>query len=70
MITVLKETPITLDGEDCMEVLVNNDNIIDGTCCDLCIYNRWDYEIYHQCSCMDVHGCTWSPNTYFITRPL
>lgn len=70
MITVLKETPITFNGEDCMEVLVQNDNLVDCTCCDLCCYRDFDLCIYIQASCMDVHGCTPDARRYFITKPL
>lgn len=70
MITIIKKTPITFNGVDCMEVLVHDDNIVDCTCCDLCIYRDWDEWIDAQASCVDVHGCTSDSNTYFITEPL
>lgn len=70
MITIIKETPITFHGEDCMEVLVQDDAISDCTCCFLCMYR--DYEINNEtmASCMDVHECTTDCRKYYIKRPL
>lgn len=70
MITVLKETPITLSGGDCMEVLVQDDNLVDCTCCDMCIYKFWTDWVDAAATCMDVHGCTPDARCYFITKPL
>lgn len=70
MITIVKETPITFHGEDCMEVLVHDDCITDCTCCDLCMYRDFIDWIDVQASCMDVHGCTTDASKYFIAQPL
>lgn len=70
MITILKKTPATINGRDCMEVLVHDDNIMNCTCCDLCIYKTWDDWNGTFASCMDVHGCTTDVRNYFITQPL
>lgn len=70
MITILKETPITFNGENCMEVLVEDTGLNDCTCCDKCIYQssvEWEDGI---ASCMDVNGCTPDARCYFITKPL
>lgn len=70
MITVLKETPMTFHGKDCMEVLVHNDNLEFFTCCDLCIYKDYIEWIDFMASCMDVHGCGTDSRDYFIRKPL
>lgn len=70
MITILKETPITFNGEDCMEVLVQNDSLEDCGCCDLCMYKSWNDWIDSCATCMDVHECTTDDRNYFITKPL
>lgn len=70
MITVLKETPMTLYGNDFMEVLVHDDNIIDCTCCDLCLYRDFEEWIDAGAICRDVHGCTTDSRNYFIKKPL
>jgi hypothetical protein len=70
MITILKETPITFNGEDCLEVLVHDDNIVNDTPCGLCMYRDYMFNPDIMASCMDVHGCTICLNTYFITKPL
>lgn len=70
MIKVLKETPMTFHGEDCMEVLVQDDCILKCTCCDLCCYSDFEDWIDAQATCMDVHGCTPDSRNYFITKPL
>lgn len=70
MITILKETPATISGRDCYELLVHDDAITNCTCCDLCCYRDWwDYgEVY--ATCMDVHGCTPDANTYFLAEKI
>lgn len=70
MITILKKTPITFNGEDCMEVLVHDDNIVNCTCCDLCMYKNYPDWMNTDATCMDVHGCKPYSSTYFITQPL
>lgn len=70
MITILKRTPATIDGRDCYELLVHDDNINDCTCCDLCIYKSWREWLDVIVCCTDAHGCTPDANTYFITEDL
>lgn len=65
MITVIKETPITVDGHDCMEQLVHNNDMSAFIACDLCAYRGWYDKTDTGCDCCTVHGCTLDPETYF-----
>ena len=65
MITVLKETPVTAYGRDCMELLVQNDEMLGYDACDLCAYRGWNEYNETQANCVDVHGCTDLANVYF-----
>lgn len=70
MITVLKQTPATINGRDCYELLVHDDEMHACVACDLCIYRDWgDYQVI-EVDCCTVHGCTLDPNTYFIAKQL
>ena len=65
MIKVLKETPITINGSDCLEQLVHDDGMDYDCVCDNCCYRNWsDYQLIGV-DCCTVHGCTRDPNTYF-----
>lgn len=70
MITVIKETPITIDGQDCKEQLVHNDDMSAFIGCDLCAYRGWSGYNENQCDCCTVHGCTTDPETYFLLSQL
>lgn len=70
MITVIKETPITIDGQDCKEQLVHNDDMSAFIACDLCAYRRWDGWGGTSTDCCTVHGCTTDPETYFLLSQL
>lgn len=65
MITVIKETPITVDGSDCMEQLVHNNDMSNFIACELCAYRGWDGWGETMADCCTVHGCTTDPETYF-----
>lgn len=66
MIKILKETPVTAFGRDCMEQLVHDDDMLSYEACDLCAYRGWnDYE-ESGAPCRVVHGCGTSPNQYFL----
>lgn len=66
MIKVLKETPVTAFGRDCLEQLVEDDCMNGYEACDLCAYRGWnDYEEM-QASCVEVHDCTPLANVYFL----
>ena len=65
MITVIKETPITAFGRDCLEQLVHNDDMSAFIACDLCAYRGWVDTTETMCDCCTVHGCTTDPETYF-----
>lgn len=70
MIKVLKQTPATINGRDCYETLVHDDECQVGDACNLCIYKGYkpDMELYADCAA--VHGCTIDAKTYFIAEPL
>lgn len=65
MIKVLKETPITVNGRDCMEQLVQDDEMNGYEACDLCAYRGWNGFHLTCASCHDVHECTLLANVYF-----
>ncbi len=65
MITILKETPITFNGRDCMEQLVYDNKRFGNFACDLCCYRNWDDNSATLAECVDEHGCTLNPNVYF-----
>lgn len=65
MITVIKETPITVNGHDCIEQLVHNDDLNDCTACDVCLYREWDDYLETLTDCNTVHDCTRDANTYY-----
>lgn len=65
MIKVLKETPTTVNGVDCLELLVKDDCMPFDCVCDNCCYRYWDGNQETGADCCTVHGCTSDPNTYF-----
>lgn len=65
MITILKETPITAFGRDCMEQLVQDDALSNCCPCDKCYYFGYDGYSETLASCMEVHGCTPRADVYF-----
>ena len=70
MIKILKQTPATINGRECNELLVHDDAITSCTCCDLCCYRDWDEYAECYASCMDVHGCTPNANIYFLAEQI
>lgn len=70
MITVIKETPVTIDGHDCLEQLVHNNDMSNLIACDLCAYRGWSDQRETQADCCTVCGCTTDPETYFILSEL
>lgn len=68
---IIKKTPITLGGSDVYEILIEDDSIINCTCCDLCLYRgSISFDLELMASCIDVHGCSMNPNRYFISEPI
>lgn len=65
MITVLKETPVTAYGRDCIEQLIHDDDMHANVACELCAYRGWDDYAEGTVDCCTVHGCTVDPDTYF-----
>lgn len=66
MIKVLKRTPVTAFGRDCLEQLVHDDDMHACVACERCAYRDWS--AYQECAadCCTVHGCTIDANTYFL----
>ena len=65
MITVLKETPVTAYGRDCIEQLVLDDDMHENVACELCAYRGWNDYAEGNVDCCTVHGCTTNFFTYF-----
>ena len=70
MIKVLKETPITVNDVDCLELHVQDDSMWCQDVCDHCVYHDW-HDDYGCCaSCCEVHGCDLVKPDYFILTDL
>lgn len=69
MITEIKRTPITWNGEDGWEVLVLDDFPFLNDVCPGCMYNEWNDWENVAATCVDVHGCSVNQNMYFIFQP-
>lgn len=70
MLTILKKTPITFNGVDCLEVLVKDDFMKASVPCELCMYRNYEPDSELLADCCTVHGCGLDFNTYFITQNL
>lgn len=68
MITELKRTPITWNGEDGWEILVIDDFPIDVFACEFCMYSEWNDWSGNGLPCSIVHKCGSDPNTFFIFK--
>ena len=70
MIKVLKETPITFNGVDCLELHVQDNSLWCQEVCDCCVYYNWHDENGCCASCYEVHGCSRLKPDYFIITDL
>lgn len=70
MIKVLKETPTTFDGKDCIEQFVHDDEMRGYEACDVCAYRGWNNCQELQANCVDVHGCGYNANEYFLIKQM
>lgn len=70
MITILKETPVTAFGRDCIEMLVKDSECWGTDCCDKCCYRGWYPTEDCDADCATVHGCGTSPFRYFQVRQI
>lgn len=68
MITELKRTPITWNGEDGWEILVQDDCIFEEDTCNFCMYRDWNDWENVAATCVDVHGCGVFQDKYFIFK--
>lgn len=66
MITELKRTPITWNGKDGWEILVEHDYPCQTNICELCMYGDPDEMAKCEPSCITVHDCGMYRRTYFI----
>lgn len=70
MITIIKETPITIDGVDYLEQLVKDSECFGFYCCGKCCYRDWTRDEELDVDCCDVHGCGLLSHRYFLIRQL
>ena len=70
MIKVLNETPVTAFGRDCLEQLVQDDEMFGHDACDLCAYRGWVDYLETGADCCEVHRCTIVPNVYYLLSQL
>lgn len=64
----LKSKPITINGVDCLEILIQDDACPKEHCCDKCIYRDYVPPFYLMATCCDVHECGYRNDTYFILK--
>ena len=65
MKTEIKRTPITFNGEDGFEVLIEDTELWPGDACLYCMYSEWDNWSECAATCNDVHGCGDIKPNYF-----
>ena len=61
----IKRTPITFNGEDGFEVLIEDSEIYIEDSCEYCMYEGWYRWEYVSASCELEHGCVLGKPTYF-----
>lgn len=61
----IKRTPITFNGEDGFEVLIEDSEIDIEESCEFCMYEGCFGWIEFSASCELVHGCVLGKPTYF-----
>ena len=61
----IKRTPITFNGEDGFEVLIEDSEIYIEDSCEYCMYEEWFGWEESSASCAVVHGCYLGKPTYF-----
>lgn len=66
MIRVIKKTPATINGRDCLELLVQDDFMLGYSACDLCCYRDYVPDKEIMADCATVHGCTINNDYYFL----
>lgn len=68
MIHIIKKTPATINGRDCMELLVQDDCMLGYDACDLCCYRDYVPNPDLMADCATVHGCTINNDYYFLAE--
>lgn len=66
MIRVIKKTPATINGRDCLELLVQDDFMLGYSACELCCYRDYVPNPELMATCDEVHGCTRNADYYFL----
>lgn len=66
---IIKKTPITFNGVEGFEVLVNDSEVWAAECCEKCMYSYYVPSSEIVTDCCTVHGCSTSPFTYFAFEP-
>lgn len=68
---IIKKTPYTLKGVECLLVQVLEQKYSGADCCNFCIFSQWDPgdNVYWE-TCADVHSCGVSSPTFFQVIPL
>ena len=61
----IKRAPITFNGEDGFEVLIEDSEIYIEDSCEYCMYEEWFGWEEFSASCEVVHGCYFGKPTYF-----
>lgn len=62
---IIKSTPITIDGAERTEFLIDDDTVLLWDACENCCYQDWYDNSSCNASCADVHGCGYTHTTYF-----
>lgn len=70
MIKIIKATPITFNGEDCLEVLIEDSRFVGLENCEACLYREDTLDLLNGINCMDAHGCSMCSYARFIRLPL
>lgn len=72
MIQELKRIPITFNGVDGWEILVEDDGISwdEPWVCENCMYRDWPGDNITWAPCSIVHQCALNHQTYFKFEPI
>lgn len=68
---IIKKTPYTLKGVECLLVQVMEQRFSFADCCNFCVFSNWrpngDTWGY---SCTEIHSCSASSPTFFQVIPI
>lgn len=66
---IISKTPITFNGVDGYEVLVEDKSVCVQDVCELCMYDGWHSDELPGITCPEVHLCGVLTFRYFIFEP-